>query len=114
MRAATIVGVENPIDISEDKLTDTLKKFNAPIEILNDVKVPEVPDNRILVNIKASSLCSSDLMEYRGYIPSLTKKPLPYCGGHERQFPIICPKFISSKGDPTDFPQSCWCDREAR
>jgi len=45
-------------------------------------------------------------MAYRGYIPSLTKKPLPYCGGHERQFPIICTKSISSTGDQTDFPQA--------
>jgi len=55
--------------------------FNEPLEIRDDVKVPEVPDDRILVKIEAASLCSTDLMAYKGYMSFMTS--LPYCGGHE-------------------------------
>jgi len=55
--------------------------FNEPLQIQTHIKVPEVPDERILVKIEASSLCSSDLFAHSGHMPWMTT--LPYCGGHE-------------------------------
>lgn len=59
-------------------------QFNEPLELRRDVKVPDVPKDRILVKIEASSLCSSDIMAHKGYMGAMSK--LPYCGGHERKF----------------------------
>jgi len=59
----------------------TIVEFNGPIQIRDDVEVPTVPADRILIKIEAASLCSTDLMAYKGYMSFMTK--LPYCGGHE-------------------------------
>jgi D-arabinose 1-dehydrogenase-like Zn-dependent alcohol dehydrogenase len=47
-----------------------------------DVPVPEITDSKILVHIKATSLCSTDLAAFKGVITAMTT--LPYIGGHER------------------------------
>lgn len=39
--------------------------------------------DRILVKVEAASLCSSDLMAWKGYMSFMTT--VPYCGGHERK-----------------------------
>ncbi|KAJ5745465.1 alcohol dehydrogenase [Penicillium odoratum] len=67
-------------EIPETMLAAVIEAFNEPIKI-QEVKVPDTPDERILVKIEAGSLCSSDLMAWKGYMPYLTS--LPYCGGHE-------------------------------
>jgi len=58
-----------------------ISAYNEPISIVHDAKVPEVPADRILVKVEAASLCSSDLMAWKGQMSFMTS--LPFCGGHE-------------------------------
>jgi len=69
------------MEIPKTMRAATIVAFNEPLQILTDVKVPDVPDDRILVKIEATSLCSSDLMAQKGYMSFMTT--VPYCGGHE-------------------------------
>lgn len=59
----------------------TVVEYDKPIVLRTDVPVPEVTGSKILVHIKSTSLCSTDLAAYKGYITGMTN--LPYIGGHE-------------------------------
>lgn len=65
MRAATITG------------------WSKPLEILT-VERPRPGPRHILVKVTASSLCMSDVFAWKGFAPAT----LPYCGGHERAYPV--------------------------
>lgn len=56
-----------------------IKRFNFPIEI-EEVQIPELKPKEVLVAVKASGLCGSDLHILDGKIPTVN---LPFIPGHE-------------------------------
>jgi len=69
------------LEIPKTMRAATIVAFNEPLQILSDVPVPDLPADRILVKVEASSLCSTDLAAFKGYMSFMTI--VPYCGGHE-------------------------------
>jgi 2-desacetyl-2-hydroxyethyl bacteriochlorophyllide A dehydrogenase len=56
-----------------------IKEFNKEFSI-EEVKVPSIRDNEVLVRVKASGLCAADVKIRAGLLPSLK---LPHIPGHE-------------------------------
>lgn len=88
----------------------TLIKYNAPLEILDDVPVPTPTGSDLLVKIGACSLCMSDIAGFVGALPY----PPPYCAGHEPAGVVVAvPEKISTGfeiGDRVGFmPASSTC-----
>ncbi len=54
-------------------------EFNGPIAI-DELPDPAVPDSGVVIEVRASGLCRSDLFAWHGHDPSI---PLPHVPGHE-------------------------------
>jgi propanol-preferring alcohol dehydrogenase len=57
-----------------------VQEFGKPLEV-EEVKVPEVPSNRVLVKVEACGVCHTDLHAVEGDWP--VKPGLPFIPGHE-------------------------------
>ena len=55
------------------------REFNGPITV-EDLPDPAVPDDGVVIEVRASGLCRSDLFAYHGHDPDLG---LPHVPGHE-------------------------------
>jgi len=69
------------VEIPKTMKAATTVEYNQKIVIRDDVPVPEVTPGKILVRVEAASLCSTDLLAYKGHMGPASK--LPYIGGHE-------------------------------
>jgi hypothetical protein len=58
-----------------------LTKINEPLIIINDIEIPELRIGQLLVKLKYSGVCQSQLMEARGLRGP--DKYLPHLLGHE-------------------------------
>ncbi|KAJ8143595.1 hypothetical protein OY671_003279 [Metschnikowia pulcherrima] len=58
----------------------------GPLEY-KDIAVPEPKENEILINVKYSGVCHTDLHAWKGDWPLATK--LPLVGGHEGAGPVV-------------------------
>ncbi|CAR29217.1 hypothetical protein ZYGR_0Z01380 [Zygosaccharomyces rouxii] len=56
-------------------------KFGGPLLYREDLPVPTPASNEVLINVKYSGVCHTDLHTWKGEIPFKTK--LPLVGGHE-------------------------------
>ena len=54
-------------------------EFNGPITV-EDLPDPAVPDDGVVIEVRASGLCRSDLFAWHGHDPTMT---LPHVPGHE-------------------------------
>lgn len=66
--------------MSQQMKAAVVTEFGKPLEI-REVPVPELPADRILVNIQASGVCHTDLHAAQGDWP--VKPKLPFVPGHE-------------------------------
>lgn len=57
-----------------------VRKFGQPLSI-QEVEIPEVPEDRVLVKVAACGVCHTDLHAAEGDWP--VKPPLPFIPGHE-------------------------------
>ncbi|KAK4938710.1 hypothetical protein LTR10_020893 [Elasticomyces elasticus] len=65
--------------IPKTMLAATVVEYNEPLELFKDIPVPTPQGSELLVKVKASSLCMSDIAGWMGHLGA----PLPYCAGHE-------------------------------
>lgn len=57
-----------------------VREFGKPL-IIEDIAIPEVPNNKVLVKVVASGVCHTDLHAAKGDWP--VKPTLPFVPGHE-------------------------------
>ena len=55
------------------------REFNGPITV-EDVPDPAVPNDGVVIEVRASGLCRSDLFAWHGHDPGIA---LPHVPGHE-------------------------------
>ncbi len=83
-------------------------EFNGPIAV-EDLPDPAVPDGGVVIEVRASGLCRSDLFAWHGHDPSI---PLPHVPGHEFAGVVVeAGSDVSgwSAGDRVIAPFCCGC-----
>ena len=83
-------------------------EFNGPISV-EDLPDPAVPDNGVVIEVRASGLCRSDLFAWHGHDPSMA---LPHVPGHELSGVVAeAGPGVSrwSAGDRVTAPFCCGC-----
>ena len=83
-------------------------EFNGPIAV-EDLPDPAVPGDGVVIEVRASGLCRSDLFAWHGHDPSI---PLPHVPGHEFAGVVVeAGPDVSgwSAGDRVIAPFCCGC-----
>ena len=83
-------------------------EFNQPITV-EDLPDPAVPDDGVVIEVRASGLCRSDLFAWHGHDPSMA---LPHVPGHEMAGVVAeAGPGVSrwSAGDRVTVPFCCGC-----
>lgn len=81
LRRAGQLRLQSTFTIPKVQKGVLLDRFGGPLQYRQDLHVPEPRNNEILVNVKYSGVCHTDLHIWKGEIPFKTKFPL--VGGHE-------------------------------
>ncbi len=84
------------------------REFNGPISVA-DVTDPAVPGNGVVIEVRASGLCRSDLFAWHGHDPGIA---LPHVPGHELAGVVAeAGPGVSrwSAGDRVTVPFCCGC-----
>ena len=84
------------------------REFNGPITV-EDLPDPAVPRDGVVIEIRASGLCRSDLFAWHGHDPS---QPLPHVPGHELAGVVAeagPDTALWSAGDRVTAPFCCGC-----
>ena len=58
-----------------------LEKFNKKLKIIKNIQIPKLLSKQVLIKIKNTAICGSQIHEIRGH--RNTKKFLPHVLGHE-------------------------------
>jgi S-(hydroxymethyl)glutathione dehydrogenase / alcohol dehydrogenase len=64
-----------------------LKKINSPLKIVDDILLPNLKKNQVLVKVHYTAICGSQLYEIKGLRES--KKYIPHALGHEATGVVI-------------------------